>query len=461
MGKEIGPFKNLAPLKALAPSMFSAAGEAEDRDPDLRLKATMAKGGAVIGFFVLGFLIWAAVSPIDSATSAVGVVRVESSRKVIRHLGGGTVRGIFVKEGQRVAPGQILLTLGDVQPRMTADVVQNQYDTYLAQSARYQAEASGRRSVVYPTELSSRASDPRVAGIIRDQDFLFATRLQFYESQNDILSQRVQQIQTQAEGVQAQIDALDDSVRLTNEELAGYQTLYEKGYAPKTLILRYQRSLADLAGRRGGLVSDLNRLKEQVGETRYQMAAQKDQRISQAADGMRQMQSGLEDARPRLTAARQMLSDAVVRSPVDGYVLNLSQHTVGGVIGAGELLMEIVPADSPMIVQVEVRPQDIDHVRVGMKAKVRLSAFNARKVSPVEAVVRTVSADQLENPKTGRAFFTAELSIAPSELAKLPKGSRLTPGMPATAMIVTGRKTILSYVISPLTDTLGDAMREP
>lgn len=458
---EVGSFKNLAPLKALVPSMFTDGPGASDQDPDQRLKRTMRVGGGIVAVFLVGFVIWAAVSPIDSATSAIGMVRVESSRKVIRHLGGGTVRGIYVKEGQRVAPGQVLLTLSDVQPRMTSDVIQNQYDSYLAQSARFQAEASGRKSLTFPAELTSRASDARVAGILRDQTLLFTTRLQYFDSQNDILGQRVEQIQTQMQGVQAQIDALDDSVKLTNEELGGYQTLYEKGYAPKTLILRYQRSLADLAGRRGGLVSDLNRLRQQVGETRYQLAAQKDQRISQAADGLRQMQSGLEDARPRLTAAQQMLNDSTVRSPVDGYVLNLSQHTVGGVIGPGEMLMEIVPADSPMVIQVQIRPQDIDHVRVGLKAKVRLTAFNARKVPPVEGVVRTVSADQLENQKTGQAFFVAELTISPSELSKLPKGSRLTPGMPAQAMIVTGRKTILSYVISPLTDTIGDAMREP
>jgi HlyD family secretion protein len=461
MRMEVGSFKTLSPLKSLVPSMFSDAMGPGDNDPDQRLKKTMTTGAVIVGVFLVGFLIWAAVSPIDSATSAMGMVRVEANRKVIRHLGGGTVKGIFVREGQRVAPGQILLTLSDVQPRMTTDVVQNQYDTYMAQSARFSAEANGRRSVVYPAELTSRSSDPRVAGIMRDQDLLFSTRLQFFESQNDILNQRVEQIQTQIQGVQAQIDALDDSVKLTNEELAGYQTLYEKGYAPKTLILRYQRSLADLAGRRGGLVSDLNRLKQQVGESRYQIAAQKDQRISQAADGLRQMQSGLEEARPRLTAATQLLNDSVVRSPVDGYVLSLSQHTVGGVVAPGDLLMEIVPADSPMVVQVEIRPQDIDHVRIGMKAKVRLLAFNSRKVPPLVGVVRTVSADQLENSKTGRAYFIAELTIAPSELSKLPKGSRLTPGMPAQAMIVTGRKTILSYVISPLTDTIGDALREP
>ena len=376
------------------------------------------------------------------------------------HRDGGVVRRIMVREGQAVRLGQPLIALDDVQAKAYVDVLQNQHDSLLAQSARFQAEAGGLRSLAIPNELTLRMADPRVAGLIRDQQFLFNSRLSFYESQSSVLSQREDQLATQVSGVQSQLDSIDEQIRLTREELAGYQTLHEKGYAPKTLILRYERTLADLGGRRGALVSEVNRLRQQMGETRMQLASLRQERTSQAAEGVREMQTQLADTGPKLTAARQVLDRTVVRSPANGYVLSLSQHTVGGVVGAGELVMAVVPSNEPLIVSARIKPTDIDDVRTGMPARVRLSAFNYRKVSPVEAEVVSVSADQLTDERSGEGYFQAEIRIPPKELAKLPKGAKITPGMPAEAMIVTGRRTILSYIVSPITDTVSDAVRE-
>lgn len=449
-----------APKPYVAPSFDDKDLVPLDPELERRMRRPIVAGAAVVGVFVVGLTLFSAVAKIDSAVVAPGMVRVEDNRKTVRHLQGGTVRQILVKEGQHVRKGQVLLTFDEVQPKASNDVFQNQQDALMAQSARFQAEATGLRTVTFPAELTSRANDPRVAGIIRDQDFLFTSRLQFYETQSAVLSQKLQQLETQISGVQAQVDAVNESDRLTKEELAGYQTLYEKGYAPKTLILRYQRTLADLAGRKGSLLAEITRLREQIGETRLQITTLKEQRISQAAEGMRQMQSGLAEVTPKLAAARQTLDAATVRSPADGYVLDLTQFTVGGVVGPGERLMSVVPANAPLIVTARIKPQDIDVVHAGMKARVRLSAFNSRRTPPVEATVVTVSADQLVDEKTGEGYFRADLKIPPQELVKLPKGDKLSPGMPAEAMVITGRRSILSYVVSPLTDTIRDALRE-
>ncbi|MDO8380751.1 HlyD family type I secretion periplasmic adaptor subunit [Phenylobacterium sp.] len=452
--------REVTPLKPYVTPSFSGAEQSLDPELKRKLRQPMIIGGAVVGVFVVATILWAAVAPIRSAIMAQGVVRVEANRKVIRHREGGTVKAIPVKEGQHVTLGQPLLILDDVQPRASVDVFQNQYDALAAQSARFEAEATGRRVLAFPASLTNRMSDPRVAGLIRDQQLLFTTRLQFFDSQADVLNQRQSQIESQISGVQAQLDALEESVRLTKEELAGYQTLYEKGYAPKTLILRYDRSLAELAGRRGALTSEITRLRQQKGETRMQLNSLRDQRVSQAAEGLRQMQSGLSDVSPRLTAALQTLEHSVLRSPVDGYVLDLSQSTIGGVIGSGEVLMNIVPANAPLIVSARIKPADIDDVKVGMKGQVRLTAFNYRKVSPVEGDVIAVSADQLSDPKSGEGYFRADVRIPPAQLATLPKGAKLSPGMPATVSITTGTRTILSYVVSPLTDTIRDSLKE-
>lgn len=451
-------FNNIKPYVTPAFGMGS-----QELDPNLerRLRRPMVTGSIMVGVFVVGLLLWAAFAPLTGAVMAPGVVRVEGNLKEIRHLNGGIVRQILVKEGQRVSAGQTLLILDSVQPKAAVDITQNQADAFTAQLARFQAEATGARKVTFPPEMVGRANDPAIATLMRDQEFLFTTRLQFFESQNDILAQRVEQIDSSIVGIKAQLDATDDTIKLTQQELDGYQTLYEKGFAPKTLILRYQRSLSDLSGRRGQLIAQITQAQQQKGETRMQIATQRDQRISQAADGVRQMQMSLADVMPRVTAAKVMLADTVVKSPVDGYVLQLTQYTQGGVVAAGESLMRIVPADSPLIVSVKIRPTDVDDVHIGLKAKVRLTAFNARKSMPVDAEVVAISADQIVDEKSGAGFFRVDLRIDPGEMAKkLPKGAKLSPGMPAQAQIVTGTNTVLHYIISPLTDTIGNALHD-
>jgi HlyD family type I secretion membrane fusion protein len=431
-------------------------------DPALqqRMRRPMLVGAGVIGVLVLGLGLWASLTPLASGITAPAHVRVESNRKSMRHKEGGVIRQILVKEGQRVKPGQPLILFDDVETKAAFDVMQNQYDSALAQIARFQAEASGRTQMTFPPELTARLGDPRVADMIRDQQFLFASRLQLFDSQAAVLSQRLDQLQTQIGGQQAQVDSVEEQRRLTEEELAGYRVLNEKGYAPKTLILRYERTLADLAGRKGSLLADIARLRQQMGETRMQISSLRDQRESQAAEGLRDSQSRLADASPRFTAAKETLAASVVRSPVDGYVFNLTQFTVGGVTAPGELLMDVVPAAAPMLVTASVSPQDIDDIRVGMDARVRLSGLSQRFNTPLPAKVVVVSADAITNERTNESVYRVDLRIDPKDMAKLPPGVKLTPGMPAQALIVTGHRTVLGYLILPITETLQDAFRE-
>jgi HlyD family type I secretion membrane fusion protein len=437
-------------------------GDETPNDPrlDRRMKRPMMMGAAVIGTLVVGLGVWASFTPLASGIAAPAEVRVEANRKTLRHRSGGTVRQIMVREGQAVRAGQPMLIFDDVEPRAAVEVLQNQADNYMAQTARLVAEATNRPTLTFAPELMSRMGDPKVSTIVRDQQFLFTTRLQLFQSQSSVLQQRLDQIANQIVGNRAQIDSVNEQIRLTEEELAGYKKLNEQGYAPRTLILRYERSLADLKGRRGSLMADVAKLGQQIGETRSQLIALRDQRQSQAAAELRDAQAKLADTLPRLAAARQTLAETVVRAPVDGMVFNLTQFTVGGVAGAGELLMDIVPSGTPLIVSAMIKPEDIDDVRAGMPAKVRLSGVNQRWVEPLDATVQVVSADRITNEKTGIAYFRVDLRVDPKELANLKRGLQITPGMPAQAQIVTGERTVMSYLISPITDTLQDAFRE-
>ena len=172
------------------------------------------------------------------------------------------------------------------------------------------------------------------------------------------------------------------------------------------------------------------------------------------------MQAALADARPKLAAAQQTLAGATVRAPVDGYVLNLTQSTVGGVVAAGELLMAVVPSDVPLAVTARINTGDIEGIHAGMRARVSLTAFSTRRVSPFDAVVTNVAADEMTDDKSGLSFYRVDLKIDPKELAKLPPGETVTPGMPAQVMITTGRRTVMDYIVSPLKDTVNAALRD-
>lgn len=453
---------DLVPVRSsyVAPSFQD--GDEPPLDPILkqRLRRPIIVGSAIIGAFVLGLGIWASVTKIDSGVNAMGEVRVESNRKTVRHREGGTVRQILVKEGDRVRSGQPLLVFDNVQAKAAVDVYQGQYDSYTTQSARLIAEATDKKTLDFPADVTARLADPRVAGLIRDQQFLFTSRLQLFEGQASVLHQRQEQLQSTIQGLQAQVASVEEQRRLTQLELDGYKKLEAQGYAPKTLIIRYERAMADLVGRKGQLQAEIAKTRQQIGEAQLQLATLRNDRVSQAADNYRSMQSQLADVTPRLTAAKQTLAGTVVRSPVDGYVLNLTQFTIGGVAGQGEELMDVVPAGAPLIVSARVRPQDIDEVRTGMEARVRLDAFNQRWVSPLKAKVVTVSADRLVDQKTGEGFYRADLRIDAAELAKLGRGLDLKPGMPANGMIVTGERSVMSYLIAPIRETLEDAFRE-
>ena len=431
-------------------------------EPELqeRLRRPMVRGAGVIAVFVFGLGLWASLDRLASGITAPAEIRVDAQRKTLRSKDTGVVKQIMVREGQLVKAGQPLLLFNDVEQRATVDVLQSQYDTLVATLARFSAESTNRGTFEVPAELAARMGEPGVAAIIRDQQFLFLTRQHRRLAFEQLLAQRVEQQQTQVQGQQAQLESVVVQQRLTEEELAGYRKLHVQGFAPKTLILRYERTLAELGGRKGQISSEIARLRQQMGETRMQLASLQNERSSQAAEGLRDSQTKLSDVIPRLTAARQALAATVVRSPVEGYVFNQTTFTVGGVVGAGEVMMDVVPRATPLTVTAMIKPEDVEEVHVGMDAKVKLTGLNQRFNDSLDAKVAIVSADRINNEKSGVSYYRVDLRIPPSELSKLKDGVELTPGMPAQALIKTGDRSIMGFLISPITDTLEDAFRE-
>jgi len=442
-----------------AAAAYVAASPAEDEQLRKSLRRPMIGGSIVVGLMVVVLLLWAFLS-ISGAVLAMGTVRVENNSKDIKRLEAGIVREILVREGQRVAKGQLLIRFDDTQAKAVLDVYQSNVDSARANIARFQAEAASAADVRFPPELTSRTSDPRVSALLESQRALFHTRMLLYRSQAQVLQSQAQQVAAQLSGMRMQAQSIDDQSLLVQQELRDVRELSRQGYAPESRRLALERNAVSVRGQRGAMTADMARARQSIGEIRLQIAQLENKHQTEVADGIRAAQDQLAENEPKLRATLAQVSQSEIRSPVTGYVFALTQFTEGGVAGAGQSLMQIVPANAKLVVSTEIAPKDIADVKLGMPARVTLTAYNSRTTPPVEGHVTLVSADARGNEKTGATYFMAEVTITPAELAAAGPTIKLTPGMQANVAIVTGSRSIMSYLIKPFTDAVHDSMRE-
>jgi HlyD family secretion protein len=424
-----------------------------------RIGAPLAAGAFLLIAFFAGFGGWAALAPLSSATVAEGVIRVETHRKTVQHLEGGIVREILVNEGDKVTAGQVLMRLDKTQSGTTVSVLQDQQDALLALQARLEAERDGLDAIQFPPELSARQSDPKVATVVGGQQKIFDTRRQSLRAQLGILSQRVEQLGSEIAGHKAQLVSANEQIQLTQEEIATVTDLLNRGLERKPRLLALQRQQSYLEGSRGEQLGAIAKAQQEIGEAKLQSADLLDKRSSEIALELRDTQSRLLEIRQKLGAAVDVDNRMEVVAPVSGQVVDLKVHTLGGVVRPGDALLDIVPQSDELVVEARVRPVDIDAVHAGQSAQVALTAYKQRTTPRLDGRLATVSADALIDESRHISYYSAEIHIDSSELAKL-NGVQLYPGMPAEVMIVTGERTLLQYFIQPVIDSFHRAFRE-
>ena len=430
-----------------------------DYDRRLRLRGLIVAGILVTLCFFGGFGAWAALAPLASAAVAPGSVTVDSHRKTVQHLEGGIIAELLVRNGDRVKAGQILLRLEDVEARSAFDLLKSQSYALRAQEARLIAEREGQSAPAFHAELLAAAADPEVAEILAGQRQILATRTQVLIGQTAVIDQRIGQYEAEIESLKAQIASGEVQLRFISEELEGVGELYDKGLEKKSRLLSLKREAARLKGLQGDYEGRITRAEQGIAEARMEALSLKEQRNAEVVSDLRDVQIELAEVTERMRAAESRLQRTEILAPQDGLVVDLRYFTTGGVIEPGAPILDIVPEDESLVVDAQLDPTNIDEVRAGMTAEVRLVSFKQRVTPTVAGSVKYISADALVDERTNRTYYSARIELSRSDLDRL-GAVRLHPGMPVEVMIATSERTALDYFLSPISESFSRAFRE-
>ncbi|MCG8695248.1 MAG: HlyD family type I secretion periplasmic adaptor subunit [Minwuiales bacterium] len=423
-----------------------------------------SKPAILIGMIVVllgmgGFGTWAAVADLESAVIASGTVKVFSNRKKVQPLEGGVVSELMVRNGDTVNVGDVLVTLDKTRNEASYAIVRGNFDATSAAVVRLRAERDGLDEIAFPADLTARADDPAVAEILQGQQALFHARRESLDGQIVMVRERVGQLREEIRGLQAQVDAQAIQIDLIERELIGLRQLLEKGYTSKTRVLALEREAARLQGERGQQIAAIARARRLIGEADLEVIQLKNDFTEKIAAELREHENELYDLAERRNAARYNLDQMKIKATASGTVVGLDVHTVGGVVQPGAVLMEIVPADESLVVEARVRPMDVDDVKVGLAADVQFTAFPQRTTPKLIGDLVYVSADSMQDQKTGESYFLAHIAVSEREARRL--GDReLQPGMPADVFINTGERTPFDYLTQPIKDGMSKAWRE-
>jgi HlyD family secretion protein len=402
---------------------------------------------------------WAATTRLAGAIIAPGSIVVDSHVKKVQHLTGGVVGEVRVRDGDHVNAGDVVVRLDDTITRANLAIVTKGLNELMARRARLEAERDRLDEVKFPDALTRRANDSEVARVLSGERKLFDLRRSARAGQKAQLNQRVVQLEQQIDGFKAQADSKVKEIELINRELDGLRDLWKQRLTPLNKLTALEREAARLEGERGQLLSSVAQAKDKITETQLQVIQIDQDLASDVAKELRETDAKIDEYVERKVTAEDQLKRVDIRAPQDGTVFQSSVHTVGGVIAPGDQIMLIVPGADNLTVEAKIAPQDIDQVRVGQKAVLRLTAFNQRTTPELNGVVSQVAADTTTDQRTGQSYYITRIAMPADDLARL-GDIKLIPGMPVEVFIQTGEREVLSYLVKPLRDQLARAFKE-
>jgi HlyD family type I secretion membrane fusion protein len=420
---------------------------------------TVTFGLVVVALVFVGFGSWASLAPLSSAAIASGIVVVDSSRKSVQHLEGGVIQDILVRDGDLVEAGQVLLRLDGANVRAAIASLKPMLTTNRAQQARLEAERQELDEIQFPDDLLAEARvSPKTSQILGGQQRVFETRRNALRGEKALNANRLAQSRQRLVGLERQEHIKQAEMVLLRNQLATQTDLEKKGYATKKTVSDMQRNVQEIESEYTDLES-----KTQEGETlveRYHLeGVQINQNFKEQVETeLYTTQKEYYQLVERMQAIQDQYERLDIRAPVSGVVVNMVAHTVGGVIAPGSPIMDIVPKNDQLMIEAHVSPSEVDGVRPGLEADVRFPAIDRTGLPQLRGRVTMISADRLTNA-SGAAYFLVRVHVSQSELARL-RGLTLIPGMPAEILISKSERTLLQYLLAPITHSLWTAFRQ-
>lgn len=423
--------------------------------------ATARQGLWIIAIGLGGFLLWASLAPLAQGVAGNGTVTVAGERKTVQSLTGGSIQQILVREGESVRREQLLVQLNTVQAQAQLDVAMSQWLSSRSVEARLSAERLGLQSIHWPEELLKRQQDPRAKSDMELQGNLFETRRAELESRLQIAHSSTESLKEQLTSYQQIKAHLETQLDYQRKELEGLRALAAEGYVPRNRLFEAERNSAQLSAQLTAGIADIGKTRQAINESKLQELQLRQAFRAEAESQLTSVSAEADSLAERIKALEFELSNAAIRASVDGQIIGLTVHTIGGVISAGHRLMDIVPGGSTWIIKAKFEPMVADRLKPGLPVDLRFSSLTSATLPVVRGEVLTVSGDQLLDEQTKMPYFSVEVSVGTEAVNELlHHGLDVKPGMQAEVMVQTGERTFMNFLLKPLLSRLRGAMTE-
>jgi len=416
----------------------------------------------IFGFIILFvffsiFVLWAGLVPIESATITKGTVTIKGKHKKIQHLEGGIIKSLNVKEHTLVKKNQLLLRLKSTRAKANLDLLNHQYYSASAIASRLAAEKNSLHVINWYAGLDQNITAHKL--LMNEQSSILKKRSATLRGQTELLENKILQTKSKLKGYNNQLLSVRKQYNLISQEVASARVLADKGLATNQRVLSLEREGLTTEERLRSLKTNISAAKFDLEDGQLQITNIKNASNDEIAGMLQQTELRISDLKQKLKAAKDVFNRTMIRSPIEGVVINLTVTTVGSVIESGETIMELVPSDAKFTVETRIDPNDIDVVQIGARTQINLTSYKQRISPRLDGNVINISADILIDGVTGEKFYSAIIEIEPSSLEKY-SALQLYPGMPANIMIISESRTVIEYLFQPVIESFHHAFRE-
>ncbi|TPI22389.1 HlyD family type I secretion periplasmic adaptor subunit [Mesorhizobium sp. B3-2-1] len=415
-------------------------------------------GLATTFLVVLGCGLWVGLTKIAGAVIAPATVVVETNIKKVQHLTGGTIGAIFAQDGDHVQAGDVLVKLDDTLTRANLQIISEDLDRATIRLARLEAERQSLPEIQVPRAVQARMSNPELAALVSGERALFDSRAAALKGQKAQLQSRTRQLERQIDGLKSEQAAEDEAVALLDHDLTDVEALYSKKLVSKERLSKARLDSTRAHGESGRLAAAVAEAEARVSETALQILQLDEQKRADVTSELRQTEAKSTELKERKIVAQDELSKSTVRAPQSGTIQESSIHTVGGVVGPGEVLMMIVPDTDNLVVDALIPPSRVDDIRAGQPVSIRFPAFDAGTTPACQGWVQRISADLIKDQQRQLSYFSARIKVE-NKSDCLTEAKVLKPGMPAEVHISTDERTVWSYLLKPFADQMSRAFR--